>query len=704
MSRLRLEVPVAETATLKPLTRREKLELSPDTDRELLDQARERFALAEEAEATERSQQLDALKFRAGEHWPAALREADINGQGSRLEMVIDRLNPMISQVLNAYRRSPLAMRVRPKGAGATKKVADILENKLRDIEQQSEADIAYFVALDQACGQGLGYFRLTTAYEDDRSFTQDLRIQPLYNRFAVYGDPASVHPAGLDMEWCFIIERMATSRFMQYHEVSPAELTLFCGPYDGTWHTQAEVQVAEYYYKTYKKQELVRLPDGRVLPTEGLSDLDPTWPTRETRIPTVHWVKMAGNAVLERTTWLGSHIPIVRVEGQRLDVNGQARRTGMIQAGRDAQVSVDVYSTMEATAIMAAPKSPWLLYADQISGYERFWNQANDPTLPYLLHKAIVVGGQLLPPPQRTVVEPAIAAITQAKLLAQQDLQATVGMYAAAMGEQQTNQRSGVAITAEKVESEGTNYGYTANLGWSIRALGTMCVEILPKLHTGPADLRQVAPDGTVKTTRVNEPYLDDQGQVQQHMLSNGQYEVVLSSGPSYETARQQVADKLGTVIGAVPPETQAYFLDVWAGSLDFPGSEDLAQRLKTLVPPAALSASEQEDPKTQLVVLQNQLKQAAEALQMLQQQNQQATQQSEIATQQVKLLEQQVAQMQSRLADKQAENHLESIKLQNDLELGRQENALKAEELRLKYMTALQAQIPNGTEAPSG
>ena len=109
-----------------------------------------------------------------------------------------------------------------------------------------------------------------------------------------------------------------------------------------------------------------------------------------------------------------------------------------MIQAGRDAQVSVDVYSTMEATAIMAAPKSPWLLYAEQISGYEHFWNMANDPTLPYLLHKAVVVGGQLLPPPQRTVVEPAIQAITQAKVLAQQDLQATIGMFEAAWGPEQ--------------------------------------------------------------------------------------------------------------------------------------------------------------------------------------------------------------------------------------------------------------------------
>ena len=370
---------MADTTTLQPLTRQQRRDLAPEADRDLLTQARERFAWAEEHESREREQQLAALQFRAGAHWPAALTSPQDGGQPAALEMVIDRLNPMIQQVLNAYRRSPLAMRVRPKSGGASKQVADILEGKLRDIEQQSEADIAYFVALDQACGQGLGYFRLTTEYEDEYSFTQDLRIKPLYNRFAVYVDPASRHPAGLDMEYAFVIERMATSRFMQYYEVAPQELTLVCGEYDGTWHTQAEVQVAEYYYKTYKRQTLVRLPDGRVLPTEGMSDLDPTWPTRETRLPTVHWVTMAGNAVLERTTWLGTHIPLIRVEGQRLDVNGAARRTGMVQAGRDAQMSIDFYSTAEATAIAAAPKAPYLLYAEQISGYERHWNAAND-------------------------------------------------------------------------------------------------------------------------------------------------------------------------------------------------------------------------------------------------------------------------------------------------------------------------------------
>ena len=266
--------------TLPALTRQERRDLAPADDRDLLAQARERFAQAEEAERDERESQRDALLFRAGNHWPDSLLQTR-EGQPERLAMVIDRLNPYIQQILNAYRRSPLAMRVRPKSGGATKPIADLLEGHLRDVEQEREAEIACAVALDQACGQGLGYFRLVTEYEDPRSFQQCLRIKPLYNRFAVYADPASVHPAGLDMEWCFIIDRMATSRFMQLYEVSPQELSAVCGSRDQTWHSDAEVLVAEYYYKTYAKETLVQLPNGTVLPAEGLEDLDPTWPTR---------------------------------------------------------------------------------------------------------------------------------------------------------------------------------------------------------------------------------------------------------------------------------------------------------------------------------------------------------------------------------------------------------------------------------------
>ena len=113
--------------------------------------------------------------------------------------MVIDRLNPMIQQVLNAYRRSPLGDACSAQGRRRGQESGGYFGGEAsRHRADNQKRDIAYFVALDQACGQGLGYFRLGAEYEDERSFQQDLRIKPIYNRFAVYATrPAATRRPG---------------------------------------------------------------------------------------------------------------------------------------------------------------------------------------------------------------------------------------------------------------------------------------------------------------------------------------------------------------------------------------------------------------------------------------------------------------------------------------------------------------------------
>lgn len=688
-----------EPTTLPALTRAERIALDPRSDRDILDQARSRFQLAMEAERDERAQQKEAIDFRGGSHWPNHLLAIRQQPGRERPCLVIPRQQQYIEQVINAYRRAPLGMRVRPKSGGATQQVAEILEGKLRDIEQDSEADIAYTVALDQATGQGLGYFRLTLDYEADDSFQQCVRIRPLYNRFAVYLDPASVHPAGLDAEWGFVVERWSESKFQQCYEVSSRDLAAWCGPDDAIWHHEGQVQVAEYYYRTWANDTLVQAPG---LPPLFLSEwpreleLDPRWPTRPTCRPRVWWAKMCGYAILERTRWLGRYIPILRVEGKRLDKDGTTQRTGMVQASADAQLAYDYARSAEAEAIALTPKAPYVVYDETIAGYEDEWDNANDAQQPYLRIRAVTKGPQLLPPPRREVAEPAVQAITQAAMLAAEDIKATLGMYDASVGAR-SNETSGVAIEQRKLEGDQTNYTYPANLAWSIRACGVQLLDLLPRLYSGPTTLRQVGQDGTITHTPVNQSYRDGQGQMQQHILAQGQYDVVVSSGPSYETNRVATADKLGALIGAVP-QTAPYLLDVWAGALDFPGSDELAQRLRTLVPPEALAASEQTDPRTQLVQLQNQLTQATQALQQAQQQLQQSQTTEQAATQQVALLERTVADMKVQLDNKQRELEVDARKAQWDYETKIQKNQIDWRELELKYGLG----APNGALVP--
>ena len=117
---------MADTSTLRPISTRDRAALTPQDDAAVLAQALERFRQASDAEAQERAQQLEALRFRSGDHSVAAMRGAGGEAYPAPT-MTVDRQSAFLKQTVNAYRRAPLSIRVRPKAGGATKQVADVL-------------------------------------------------------------------------------------------------------------------------------------------------------------------------------------------------------------------------------------------------------------------------------------------------------------------------------------------------------------------------------------------------------------------------------------------------------------------------------------------------------------------------------------------------------------------------------------------------
>ena len=684
---------MADTSTLRPLSTRDRAALTPQDDAAVLAQALERFRQASDAEAAERAQQLEALRFRSGDHSIAALRGAGGEAYPSPT-MTVDRQSAFLKQTVNAYRRAPLSIRVRPKSGGATKQVADVLEGKIREIEQESEAEVAYTVALDQAAGQGLGYFRLVTEWVDPHSFEQTLRICPIYSRFTVYADPTSRHPAGLDLGWAFIVERVSRDAFRSQYGVEPAPASQWQGTGDDVWYDTDDVQVADYFYKTWEETELVQFPNGVVIPAKDIGEIDPTYPKRTTRIPTVWWAKMCGSAVLSKTRWLGQYIPLIRVEGTRLDVDGQTIRTGIIQQTLTSQLAYDYAFCAEMEALALAPKAPYIAAAEQIAEYKEYWDRANDPYRPYLPYKPI----QGIPPPQRQSVEPAIQALTLARQQAAEDMRAVLGMYAPSMGEP-GEERSGTAIRSQKIEGDQSTFHFPANLAWSIRAVGLQIVDILPKLYSRPTTLRQIGKDGSVEMTPVNRT--DAPQEDEQRLLSKGSYDVAVDSGPAYSTQREMAAERLGELGRVLPQEMLPLVADLWVAQLDIPYAEEIAARLRTVVPPEALDATKDKSPETAIAGLQNQLQQATQALQQMQQQLQEATQLAEVSKQQLTLTEQRNATLETRLADKAQDNQLEAQKNQRDYEVEMRKLQLDEQRFLLEVQKAQQPQEQQDEQA---
>jgi len=112
------------------------------SDDDILEEARAAFQLAADAEAENRRDALDDLRFaRLGEQWPEKVRrEREMEGRPC---LTINRLPTFIRQVVNDARQNKPAISVHPVDGGSDPETAEVFNGLIRHIEQSSDAEVA---------------------------------------------------------------------------------------------------------------------------------------------------------------------------------------------------------------------------------------------------------------------------------------------------------------------------------------------------------------------------------------------------------------------------------------------------------------------------------------------------------------------------------------------------------------------------------
>src|SRR5262245_24177330 len=183
------------------------------TNSDLLAEARDAFDQAAEAEADNRKEALDDLRFaRLSDQWPAQIVQ---QRQREGLPcLTINKMPAFIRQVVNDARQNKPQIKVHPVDSGADRATADILNGLIRNIEYTSNADVAYDTATECAVGMGFGYFRIGLDYAHEDTFDLDITISRVANPFSVYGDPMSTAADSSDWSSAFVVDRMAKDAF----------------------------------------------------------------------------------------------------------------------------------------------------------------------------------------------------------------------------------------------------------------------------------------------------------------------------------------------------------------------------------------------------------------------------------------------------------------------------------------------------------
>lgn len=602
----------------------------PLSDAKILSLAKKRLQMAMEAYDESRESELNDLKFRAGSpdnqwQWPDDVLSARTTGNGSTINarpcLTINKLPQHVLQITNQQRQDRPAGKVIPIDDNADVEVANVFEGIVRHIEYISDADVAYDTACDHQVAAGEGYWRYVTEFCDENTFDQDIRIRRIKNLFSVHMDPTIQDPCGSDAKWVIISQDMTKADFED--EFPNATAVSDWGPQAvgdqgmKAWLATDTVRIAEMFYFENESKTLGLYPEvpGMVKAGAYLSDsieaeyyrrmgIKPTR-TRTTQIKRVKWCKLNGNEVLEKKDWAGSYIPVVRVIGNEFEIEGKTYISGIVRNAKDAQRMYNYWTSQEAEMLALAPKAPFVGAAGQFEGFEDKWKTANIQNYPYLEYNPTVEEGLLVPAPARVAPPMAQMGLIQAKMGAADDIKGTTGQYDPSLGAD-SQEKSGKAILAREKQSDNGTFHYQDNLGRAIRHGTRILIDLIPKIYDTQRVARIIGLDGDTDQVEIDP---DQEQAVVTHKdeetgaaikkiynLNVGKYDVAVSTGKGYASKRQEAVENMGLLIQTAP-ELWKVIGDLLVKNMDWPGSQEMAKRLRAMVPPDVLAAGEGED-----------------------------------------------------------------------------------------------------------
>ena len=645
-------------------------------DEKILREAKARFERCQAWESAWRDRAKFDIKFANGDalnhgQWDSNVRQE----RGARPCLTYNQVRTHNLHIINDARQNKAQIKVTPTGGRASYESAQIFSGIIRRIEYQSKAVDAYSTAIYHQVESGIGYVRVETDYVDQNSFDLDLFVRRIADPFTIYCDPDAKEYDKADMNFCFVFEDVPRDRYEEEYgkEDSPAPST-----FDNTdnWNDKDHVRIAEYWRRNISDDTIHLMQDGTTvrdseIPAEVRAQITPfIVKSRKVAEPEIEWFKLAGNRIIDREEWPGKYIPIVPFLGEELVIDNEMDRKGHTRSQIDAQRIYNYWASAAVEQVALQTKTPYVATAAAIQGHEEQWITANIKNWSVLLYNGVGEDGAPIAPPAREPPPQMAQAYVTGMQIAREDLRAVTGQYQAEQG-MPSNERSGIAIQQRQRQSETATYHYVDNQAKGIRQVGRILLDLIPKIYDVQRVVMTLGEDGSEAKVVVapdapeahqaigqgpdGQPQTLTQGDAQQQMQDPdkpdptiifnprvGQYDVEADVGPSYGTQRQEAANAFSQIMAQNPAAFQIVG-DFWATNSDFPGADELADRLKRGLPPQYKADA----PDPQVMAITQQAQQTQQHAQQLLGQ----------ADQEIQTLKQQVAVLQAQAKDKSAE-----------------------------------------------
>jgi hypothetical protein len=587
------------------------------TVEEYLTDVRETHALDLEADQDNRELALEDKHFTFIDMWDPIVRE-----QRKGLPCLeINSIKQFVAQLVGDWRTNRSAVKVIPAENG-DKEVASVRSDLIRSIETDSRATTVYNNAFESMVVCGDGAFRVDVKYAGEDVFDQKIEINLIDDALSVVWDRLSIDTTGRDARHCFVDDVIPEKEFKARwgEDADPSTLSEREKKQLTTqgWCEHGTVRVTEHWRMIERQKRLIMFEDGAIHAvgddqSEVLELAQKHGMPVKSRLAPCRYAQMhlvTGYKILAGPfEWKLNRLPIIRMAGRTGSVGEKRVRYGLVRDMKDVARLRNFWRSVNAEMLGYMPKAQWMATESAVEGREDTIRKAHQSRDPLLIFNDEAVFGQnvlRVDPPQLQM------ALIQESQTNTQDMKDVTGIHDASLGIK-SNETSGRAIMARQREGDIASLTYYDNGNASILEAGDVINQYIPQIYDGTRIIRTIGEDEAIKLQKINDP-MDPSSP----NLAVGKYDVAITTGASYTTRRVEAAEAMMEAV-QVFPQMMEVAGDLVAKAQDWPGAEELAERLKKTVPPQLLSEkerSEMEDQPDMQAIMQQQA-QMQEAMQ---------------------------------------------------------------------------------------
>lgn len=581
-----------------------------------LKDARETYELDLAADDDNRKAALEDKKFVAGEQWdPQVLQQ-----RAGLPCLTINSIPQFTAQLVGDWRENKIAVKVLPSENG-DKDIAAIRGDLIRSIETKERADRVYDNAFESMVQCGDGAFRVGVQYSSEDVFDQEIIIRPIDDCLSVVWDRLSTDPTGRDANHCYVDDLIPLKEFDRiWPDSNPSKLSdkdsreLFASG----WLETNTVRVTEHWRLIERKRLLGLFEDGSVHVLEG-EKLDELYEKHgkpvKTRLSPCRYAQMhliTGFKILAGPyEWKLSRLPIIRMSGRIVSIGDRRVRHGLVRPMKDVARLRNFWRSVAAEQLGYAPKAQWIATESAVEGREDMIRKAHLSRDPLLVvnDEAVIDGNikRLDPPPIQ------MALLNEAQVNTQ-DMKDVTGIHDASLGIK-SNETSGRAIQARQREGDVSALTYYDNGNAAVLEAGDVMNQLIGQTYDGTRIVRIIGEDEATRLVKINDP-MDPSSPD----LSVGKYDVAITTGASYTTKRVEAAQAMMEAI-QVYPQLMQIAGDLVVKAQDWPGAQELAERLVKTIPPQLLSDKERTEMGEQVPDMNQIMQQQAQAQEQMQQ-----------------------------------------------------------------------------------